>query len=895
MKLLKTLFLLLYIAFSVQAQTVIENPNVGFSKPEYIQLTKVELTSVATILSLQIKIPEYNWVRIHDKSFITPVGDTTKYYLIKAEGIDMDKRNYWEEGAQEEINCRLFFPKLDKSLAKIDFGEPVTNSFEIYDIEIGDVSNQSILPDELLGNWFSKEKGKWTYSFLDTLAIFNNQVWKYLGFEKADKNYIIELSDGNKQKTLICKTGDKNNLYMSTAGEAPQLFTRNADVYYNTLNQQTASIKTKVSNVTVYKGIIKNYRPDIGTFVSLKYRNEESKENFAKVADIEADGSFFFELEISKPYEINVMLPTGTGSIYLVPGSNIFHLANSGNRNLPWLFMGNNASLASRQSLIQQLRKDKVVSNNLAALSANEKDEFLKTASYDDIINLKTITQKNIKVKDNLFYVPRRNVRMKLNTSSRNVYAHVSSVGFWISNEITTREYREFASDIISNPEGILRWKDRRYDSSISSYEEFTAVEIYSEVAKSLIDSSLEVNVFYEGKLQKENIIRYLNDERYNDFPIIGVPLKGAQYYCYWLNQKNGLADLSRFLLPNDTNYRILADYLKEIQNSENSPRLENILYKIPKDTIAYLNTNATEWFKPRRERPGTIHPPSKLAVIERWENFGDDIEYIYNDEAGTKTSGFRIIRYAEKEKAESTNSGLIIIILLSIIFCMIIVFIGWKWRVRQRFRKEEQNRKLRELELTAIRSQMNPHFLFNALNSVQNLVQQNKGREAHLYLADFAGLIRKVLNNSEKEEVSLAEELEMIEQYLTLEKLRFEFDFEIKVAAEIDHYNTLIPSMLLQPFVENAVIHGLQNKQGDKQLSVEVMKAESGVQISIEDNGIGRAAAKELTKAKNGKGTKLMKERLEILQEKQGEKYSLNIIDLEIGTRVEILIPEEN
>jgi LytS/YehU family sensor histidine kinase len=242
-----------------------------------------------------------------------------------------------------------------------------------------------------------------------------------------------------------------------------------------------------------------------------------------------------------------------------------------------------------------------------------------------------------------------------------------------------------------------------------------------------------------------------------------------------------------------------------------------------------------------------------------------------------------------------------------------LVVFAIWKLRVRQRFRREQLQRRLRELELTAIRSQMNPHFLFNSLNSVQNLVQQNKGREAHLYLADFAGLIRKVLQNSEKEEVSLAEELEMTEQYLNLEKLRFDFDFFIGVEQGIDIHNTTVPSMLLQPFAENAVIHGLQNKPENRKLRVEVRKADetidstrlavpnrlahkaTGIIISIEDNGIGREAAAAISKTKNGKGSKLIQERLEILQEKQGEKYSLKIIDLEEGMRVEIFIPEEN
>ncbi len=251
----------------------------------------------------------------------------------------------------------------------------------------------------------------------------------------------------------------------------------------------------------------------------------------------------------------------------------------------------------------------------------------------------------------------------------------------------------------------------------------------------------------------------------------------------------------------------------------------------------------------------------------------------------------------AEKKELNKSQLQIIVLVLSLLLISLITALFIWKWQVRQRFRKEEQQRRLRELELTAIRSQMNPHFLFNSLNSVQNLVQQNKGREAHLYLADFAGLIRKVLQNSEKEEVSLAEELEMTQQYLNLEKLRFDFDYQVNVSKEIDMHNTLVPSMLLQPFVENAIIHGLQNKTGNRQLKINISDEGTGIKITIEDNGIGREAAREISKTKNGKGSKLMKERLEILQKRQGEKYQLETVDLnggKSGTRVEILIPEE-
>ena len=271
-----------------------------------------------------------------------------------------------------------------------------------------------------------------------------------------------------------------------------------------------------------------------------------------------------------------------------------------------------------------------------------------------------------------------------------------------------------------------------------------------------------------------------------------------------------------------------------------------------------------------------------------------DGVRYAFADDPLDAKNYAKQSLQPKKKELNKSQLQIIIVVLLSILTILIIGLLLWKWRVRQQFRKEEQKRRLRELELTAIRSQMNPHFLFNSLNSVQNLVQQNKGREAHLYLSDFAGLIRKVLNNSEKEEVSLAEELEMIQQYLNLEKLRFDFDFEIDVDDKIDAHNTQIPSMLMQPFVENAILHGLQNKKGEKHLKIDVTPKDAFVSIAITDNGIGRKAAKEIQQQKNGKGTKLMKERLGILEQKQGEKYRFTTTDLADGTLVEIVLPEE-
>lgn len=250
-----------------------------------------------------------------------------------------------------------------------------------------------------------------------------------------------------------------------------------------------------------------------------------------------------------------------------------------------------------------------------------------------------------------------------------------------------------------------------------------------------------------------------------------------------------------------------------------------------------------------------------------------------------------------KKEINKSTLQG-IILFLSGFIILFLILFLTYKYRMKQRLKKQRQEKRLRELQMAAIRAQMNPHFLFNSLNSVQNLIQQNRAQEAHLYLSDFAGMIRKVLRNSDKEEVSLAEEIEMLEQYLNLEQLRFDFKYDIEVDDEIDQNLFMVPSMILQPVAENAILHGLQHKTGDKKLAVKISKLANAVQIIIEDNGIGIKEAKKLKTNSNGVGLRMNEERIQMMKEKYGGNYSFKLTDLTEqgveGTRVEIVIPEE-
>jgi sensor histidine kinase YesM len=228
------------------------------------------------------------------------------------------------------------------------------------------------------------------------------------------------------------------------------------------------------------------------------------------------------------------------------------------------------------------------------------------------------------------------------------------------------------------------------------------------------------------------------------------------------------------------------------------------------------------------------------------------------------------------------------------------LTFLLYRMITKRRLQKSELNKRMRELELTAIRAQMNPHFMYNCLNSIQNLVQKNRNDEAHLYLSKFATLIRQVLNTSKKEEVSLAEELETINGYIDLEKLRFDFDYRLTIEDGIEPVSIFLPPMLLQPLVENALLHGLLPKPTNRKLEITIGKRDSRICILIEDNGIGRDASKYNTKSGNGKGLELTRERLTLMAGKYNTYYKMDIEDMtnpegqSLGTRATICFEEE-
>lgn len=241
----------------------------------------------------------------------------------------------------------------------------------------------------------------------------------------------------------------------------------------------------------------------------------------------------------------------------------------------------------------------------------------------------------------------------------------------------------------------------------------------------------------------------------------------------------------------------------------------------------------------------------------------------------------------------------------LFIALCLTL-FLIYRSRQIEKERNKQLQSDLRISQLSSLKAQMNPHFMFNSLNSIQDFILLNDKKSANAYLGKFSDLMRMVLEMSNKNLVNLSTEINALNLYLELEALRFEdtFEYSFKIDESIEVGDWKLPSMIIQPFIENAVKHGLLHKLTDRKLSVEINKVqdENLITVTITDNGIGRKASAELNRNRQKKyasfATGATEERLRILNKEFNDKIKVEIQDLEnshhkpIGTRVVLTIP---
>ncbi len=446
--------------------------------------------------------------------------------------------------------------------------------------------------------------------------------------------------------------------------------------------------------------------------------------------------------------------------------------------------------------------------------------------------------------------------------------------------------------DLVLNNLGIVANQTKNYDQGIEYYSQSLAIRKEMESWFWVAYSYFNIGSLY---LETNDLD---SAKKYYDFSVLTFEEK----------TKTGLVPpmvLSGIgsLKQKQGDYQSAVDYFKKsVEGSKKREHTEMIvqteallaqaLYENGdfKEAFETLKNNQTQLFE-----LDSINDVGKVSEIEeKYKNAEKEMEIIR-----LKSEELELKNKAQNSNLLAFSMGAIALILLLITW----IFIRRR-KQKEKVKEMELTSQISEMKLVALRSQMNPHFIFNCINTAQNFVLDSEKEAAYDFLAKFAKLLRIVLENSDQTFISLEDELNHLKLYVDLEQIRFEkkFDLVFEVDPELENGVFEIPSMMIQPFVENSITHGLMNKkEGNRSLKIQLKKEGEMMLCLIEDNGVGRERALEIKQEKKKfyKSTALpnITERLEILEKNTGFSIDLSVEDLfenieATGTRISIRLP---
>ena len=302
-----------------------------------------------------------------------------------------------------------------------------------------------------------------------------------------------------------------------------------------------------------------------------------------------------------------------------------------------------------------------------------------------------------------------------------------------------------------------------------------------------------------------------------------------------------------------------------------------------------------------------TGQPEKALEFFEQYHIYYDSVVQIkYANELVNATLNFKmdesekqIELLAQENKVKELRNRQNRVLLISLVLIIVLIILTGIVLIRQNKLKSEQQNLL--LKQRLFRSQMNPHFIFNSLACIQSTIISDEPGKASKYLARFSKLMRNILDSSVEELIPLEEEIETIENYLALQKFRFpeRFDYRLEIDKDLDTEDILIPPMLVQPFIENSIEHGMKHKKEKGNIRVRINRKDKTLVFEVEDDGVGREKAKEMVvKDHKSLATGIIRERIRVLNKKRKRKINFEITDLKdaegnpTGTRVRFTIP---
>ncbi|UJH68558.1 tetratricopeptide repeat protein [Allomuricauda sp. SCSIO 65647] len=457
----------------------------------------------------------------------------------------------------------------------------------------------------------------------------------------------------------------------------------------------------------------------------------------------------------------------------------------------------------------------------------------------------------------------------------------------------------------------------KEYDKALENYNAFLSAARVSKNVPNQIRGLSNIGIVYndlenfeEGLFYLESALKLAKQEKNQFFQAaiinnLALGYKGMGQYEESLSKYKAAAALAKEL----GNTYILASALNSIGKVNILLGNYGAASKAGQEALELSREiGAIEWQADSWQVLSTVYeksdkPLEALNAYKRHIAFRDSV---LNEEKRSELTRKEMLFTMEKQRAAAESelkreqlikNGY----LMGAVLLGIIAAIGYLLYKRRRDAKEAQKiadfkAKVSETELKALRSQMNPHFIFNSLNSISDFLAKNDVGQANDYLIKFAKLTRAILENSEKKWIPIAEDLNLMELYMQIESLRLrkKFTYSIDVDETIDQEDTMIPPLILQPFVENSIWHGIAKKEEGGHISIVLKKEDDMVLCVVEDNGVGRPSTVPVSLKKSSLGLKITASRLDIINKLKNTRGSLKMIDKTEGLRVELKLPLE-
>lgn len=527
-------------------------------------------------------------------------------------------------------------------------------------------------------------------------------------------------------------------------------------------------------------------------------------------------------------------------------------------------------------------------------------------------------------------------VRLKLAEAYRSNKNYQESIQTY--NNISKRGLSNY--QLVSLYEGLgdVYKAIKQYNASISAYQSGLKIaekrlitpkvtdlnskiaEVYNEkgdedIAQGYFSNSLKLAEGENKKRALQEKVKVADFEGFNSNYSSEIELRKQALEDIEDIQLDSIIDNNSPLTPQRQNYKIGNAYalqndvdnaVKYLEKSieEADDKEDLIVQKDATRKLSEVYENSGQYNKALLAYQSYVQLVDKLYVkkeqeISRASRFGKDlvskqnrINSLESQKALTETE------YQLNSEQSKRQKLLIYSLFAGVLLLLVLAFLMLKNIRQQRFANNL-------LALKSLRSQMNPHFIFNALNSVNSFIALNDERTANKYLSDFSLLMRAVLENSEEDFIPLEKEIELLELYTKLEHFRFKdkFDYNISVDETIKVKDFVIPPMLLQPYIENAVWHGLRYKKTKGHLNISITQIkEDEISITIADDGIGRKQSKALKtqhqKKQNSKGMGNIKKRVSILNEMYKDKVDVIVSDFQeeedTGTKVTVTLKKD-